>query len=164
MARSIFRRLVVITSCILILISVVLLAVAMATSDERNEIKVDLKDGVTESVEFEGIALVPGESCEYVIKFKGDSFFKYDTHLDFVEKEEKTLKNFAYVRVMSGDEVVYDELLATAFESDGIDLSVDFFRRKNTELKIVYYMPLDVGNEAKNAEAIFELQITAYNE
>ena len=142
MARSIFRRLVVITSCILILISVVLLAVAMATSDERNEIKVDLKDGVTESVEFEGIDLVPGESCEYVIKFKGDSFFKYDTHLDFVEKEEKTLKNFAYVRVMSGDEVVYDELLATAFESDGIDLSVDFFnlfRKAGCFLAILFH-------------------------
>ena len=164
MARSIFRRLVVITSCILILISVVLLAVALATSGIRNEIKVDLDDGKTENVEFDGIALVPGESCEYVIKFKGKSSLKYDTHLKFVEKEEKTLKNFARVKIMSGDEVVYDELLATAFEDDGVDLAVDFFRRKNTELKIVYYMPLDIGNEAKNAEAIFELQITAYNE
>ena len=40
----------------------------------------------------------------------------------------------------------------------------DFRENKNTELKVIYYLPLDVGNEAKNAEAIFELQLTASNE
>jgi hypothetical protein len=28
----------------------------------------------------------------------------------------------------------------------------------------VYYMPLDVGNEAKNTEAVFKLVLTASNE
>ena len=35
---------------------------------------------------------------------------------------------------------------------------------ENTELKIVYYLPLEVGNEAKKAEAFFELLIKASNE
>ena len=31
-------------------------------------------------------------------------------------------------------------------------------------MKIVYYMPIEIGNEAKNAEAIFDLLLTATNE
>ena len=46
-------------------------------------------------------------------------------------------------------------------EDEKITLSVDFAAEKNAELKIVYYLPLDVGNEAKNAEGMFELQFTA---
>ena len=33
-----------------------------------------------------------------------------------------------------------------------------------TPFEIVYYLPIDVGNEAKNAVAVFELHLTAYNE
>ena len=51
-----------------------------------------------------------------------------------------------------------------AFEKEKIVLPVDFDEGENTELKIVYYLPLDVGNEAKNAEAVFELLLTASNE
>jgi hypothetical protein len=29
---------------------------------------------------------------------------------------------------------------------------------------MVYYLPVDIGNEAKNAEAVFELLLTASNE
>ena len=55
-------------------------------------------------------------------------------------------------------------MLATAFEGEGIDLHVDLTRAKHQELIITYYMPLEVGNEAQNAEAIFDLLITATNE
>ena len=39
-----------------------------------------------------------------------------------------------------------------------------FGEDKNTEFQIVYYLPIDVGNEAKNAEALFGLMLTASNE
>jgi hypothetical protein len=68
------------------------------------------------------------------------------------------------VKIISGDEVICDELLAKVFEDDDIVLPVDFAEDKNTELKIVYYLPVDIGNEAKNAEAVFELLLTASNE
>ena len=85
--------------------------------------------------------------------------------LDFVDTdEEKTLKKYARVKIVADGEVISDELLADAFEKEKIVLPVDFDDKKNTELKIVYYLPLDVGNEAKNAEAVFELLLTASNE
>ena len=68
------------------------------------------------------------------------------------------------MKIVSNGETVYDELLATAFEDEILVLPVDFNEGINTELKIVYYLPLEVGNEAKNAEAVFEVLLTASNE
>ncbi len=164
MTKSSFTRVVLILSSVLIIVGVALTGWVLATSDDRNVIRVHIEQGETKSVEFENLCLVPGASCEYVIKLKGDNAKKYDLSLDFVETEEKNLKNFAYVKIISNGEVVCDELLATVFENESIALPVDFTEQKNTELTIVYYLPAYVGNEAKNAEAVFELLLTASNE
>ena len=164
MPRSKLMRIILIGGSMLILVGVALMGWMYTNGDEKGEIVVKLEDGITELVEFEQLSLVPGEECEYTVKLKKKDQDKYKLKLDFNETEEKTLKNFARVKILSNGERVYDELLATAFENDEIILPVDFAEEKNTELKIVYYLPLDVGNEAKNAEAIFELLLTANNE
>ncbi len=136
----------------------------LATEDERNNIVVNLSDDNTEIVEFEALTLVPGEQCEYRIKLKNKNANEYDLSLDFVELEDKTLKNFARVKIVSKDEVLYDELLADAFEDENIVFPIDFEVFRNTELRVIYYLPIEVGNEAKNAEALFKLVLTASNE
>ena len=55
-------------------------------------------------------------------------------------------------------------MMTTVFAEEPIVIPVDFNTSINTELTIVYYLPLDVGNEAKKAEAVFELRLTASNE
>ena len=164
MTKSIFLRIVLIAASALIITGVLLMNWMLDTSDERNVIKIRLADGITEAVEFEDLSLIPGDSCEYVIVLNNERSMPYDLDIKFVETEEKTLKNFAFVKVISGNEVICDELLADAFAGEGISLPVDFEENKNTIIKIVYYMPIEVGNEAKNAEAKFELQLTASNE
>ena len=164
MIRTIFLRIVLICASALIIIGVLLTNWMLDTADDRDIIKVCLEDGITEAVEFESLALVPGSSCEYFVVLKSENSKTYDLHLDFVETEEKTLKNFAYVKITAGEEVLYDELLATAFEGEGLNLPVDFNLGINTVLRIVYYLPIETGNEAKNAEANFELKLTASNE
>lgn len=164
MTKSTFMRIVLIVGSALILVGVSLMTWMLVTEDDRSVIDVQLENGKTQSVEFENLSLVPGEECEYTISLGSDTASKYDLSLDFVEIEEKTLKNFARVKIVANGEVVCDELLATVFEDENIVLPVDFTEGKNTELKIVYYLPLEVGNEAKNAEAVFELLLTASNE
>lgn len=164
MTRSLFMRIVLIVSSALIIVGCSLMGWMMATEDERNAMEVKLSDGATETIEFEALGLIPGEQCEYTVVLKSDNADKYDLTLDFVETEEKTLKNFAKVKILAGDTVVCDELLANVFEGEDIVLSVDFESKENTELTIVYYMPIEVGNEAKNAEACFNLVLTASNE
>lgn len=162
MTKRIIIRIAIIAASALIVAGVGLMIWMMTTEDERNNIEVKITEGRTESVSFENLSLVPGERCEYTLKLKSEHAEAYDLSLNFVEKEEKTLKNFARVKIISGETVVADELLANVFE-DGyvINLPVDFTKKKNTELTVVYYLPEEVGNEAKNAEAVFELNITA---
>ena len=164
MTKKIIARILLVTSSILTLIGVGLMWSSIATSEEANEITVHVEDSFMESVEFKDLVLIPGESCEYTIKLKGEAAKQYDISLDFVETEEKTLKNFAYVKIISADEVICDMLLADAFEDDSLVLPVDFSETKNTELTIIYYLPENVGNEAKNAEALFELHLSAEHE
>ena len=149
---------------VLILIGVALMLWSMLTDDDRNNIDVDLSDGVSDAVLFEDLCLIPGDEASYRIRLKNDNAKQYELRLDFVEKGTATLKDFARVKVVNGEKVIYDEILATAFASDDIAFEVDFSREKNTELLIVYYLPLDIGNEAKSTEAVFELIFTAINE
>ncbi len=165
MPKSKLMRIILIAGSVLIIVGVSLMGWMLATEDERGVIEVKLEDGKTESLAFEDLTLVPGEECEYIIKLEKSSASKYDLELDFVNTdEEKTLKNYARVKVLANGEVVSDELLADAFDNEKIILPVDFDEGKNTELKIVYYLPLEVGNEAKKAEAFFELLLKASNE
>lgn len=165
MPKSKIMRIILIAGSLLIIVGVSLMTWMLSTEDERGVIEVKLEDGKTESLAFEDLTLVPGESCEYVVKLEKSSVSKYNVELDFVDTDrEKTLKNYARVKIVAGDEVICDELLADAFENEIIVLSVDFDEGKNTELKIVYYLPIEVGNEAKKAEAFFELLLKATNE
>ena len=152
---------ILIAISVLIIVGVALLIWTLATDDDRNNIEVSLFDEETETIKFESLCLLPGDSCEYTVRLKSDNTKKYELKLDFTETEERTLKNYARVRIIAHDEIVYDELLKEAFEDEGIILHVNFKENKNTELKFIYYLPTHVGNEAKNAEAIFELQLTA---
>ncbi len=165
MARKIITRVLLFGGSALILVGVALMILTGVTEANRDdEIEVNLAVEKTQVIEFENLSLVPGESCEYTVRLKGEHAKQYELYLDFVETEEKTLKNFAYVRIESGDEILCDELLATVFEQESIVVPVDFRQDRNTELTFVYYLPVEVGNEAKNAEAIFELHVTASNE
>lgn len=147
---------------------VLLMTWMLTTEEERNVIQLNVSDmsesGKTQSIEFENLGLVPGEQCEYTLKLKSDNAEKYDLKLDFVETEEKTLKKYARVKILANGETVSDDLLADAFEKEALVLPVDFTENKNTEISIVYYLPIEIGNEAKNAEAVFDLHITATNE
>ena len=165
MPKSKLMRIILVAGSVLIIVGVSLMGWMLATEDERGVIEVKLEDGKTESLAFEDLTLVPGEECEYVIQLEKTSASKYELELDFVDTDEdKTLKDYARVKILANGEVVCDELLADAFENEKIVLPVDFDEGKNTELKVVYYLPIDVGNEAKRAEAVFELLLTASNE
>ena len=163
-SNKIMRALLVIAS-LLVLIGVLMTVWIFIQRRNQDIIKVQLSDGETEVIKFDALNLLPGDSCEYIIELKEEDFPQYNLSFDFVDVDEKkTLKNYARVKIIANEAVVYDELLATAFENDNIVLPVDLDTGKNAKLKIVYYLPLEVGNEAKNAEAVFEVLLTASNE
>ena len=165
MLNNKIRRALLVMSSLLVLIGILMTGWIHIKKKDKDVIKVQLSNGKTEVVSFDALSLLPGGSCEYTIKLKNDGFPEYDVTLDFVDvDEEKTLKNYAYVKIIANGTVVCDELLAKVFERDNIVLHVNDDKGINTELTVVYYLPLEVGNEAKNAEAVFEVLLTASNE
>ena len=164
MPRNKLMRVILIVGSVMIIVGVSLMTWMLSTADERNVIRVSLDKGDRKPVKFEALSLVPGEEYEYEVKLVRGGADQFDLQFDFVETDDGTLKEYARVKILVEDDVVYDELLANALESDGILLPVDFEQRKNTEFQIVYYLPIDVGNEAKNAESKFGLVLTASNE
>ena len=157
-------HIMLIVGSVLIVGGIVLMSWMLATENDRDVIDVQLDEGKTQSVKFENLSLVPGQECEYTIRLEKVSMDECDLSLDFVETDEGELKKFARVKIIANGEVLCDEKLADAFEGESVVLPVDFGESKNTELKIVYYLPTEVGNEAKNATAAFELRLTASNE
>ena len=167
MAKNLLTRILLISLSVLIIIGIVLMIWVYVTAESRNEIKVVLKDGKTEVVRFEDLALVPAGSCEYIVKLKGENAKQYDVSLDFFEtehSEEITLNNFTYVKIIASEKIVYEDSLITAIKNEPIVLPVDFNTDLNTEITVIYYMPVNVGNEASNTESAFALRVTASNE
>lgn len=162
MTRNRLMRILLIVMSVLILIGIVLMrCTPNRLTVNGGMIKVLLSDGKTQIIEFEDLCLIPGEECEYIVKLENTGTEQCNVTLDFREIEEKALKHFVRVKIISDGEILCDELLADMFQHENIVLPVDFTENKNTELKIVYFMPLETGNEAKNAETVFELRITA---
>lgn len=142
---------------------ILLMYQVLESKDDQQVITVHIQEGEIETVEFADLTLIPGSSSQYTIKIKSDAAVDCVLAMDFVEMEDSPLKDFAYVKILSDDGIIYDALLADAF-GQVLTIPVHFDLLRNTELTVVYYMPLEVGNEAKNAEAHFELHLTASNE
>ena len=162
MAKHKFMRWILLIGSIMILIGVALMCWMLMTADDRTVIKVDLD--LEQKIPFEELCLVPGEEVAYTIKLNSNKGSKYDLHLDFVEEEDKTLKKYARVKIESAGEVVYDELLSDAFLAPDVIFPISFKESDNNEFTIVYYLPIEIGNEAENAVATFYLLITATNQ
>ena len=85
--------------------------------------------------------------------------------LDFEETERGILKNHLYIKVTVEGEVIADCLLADLVDGEE-PLSVPCKVRKtdDLEIQVEYFLPLETGNEVKNASVNYLLHITLSNE
>lgn len=165
MTKHEIMRVLLIVGVLLMAIGIVLLGLIWATKKDPSIIRIRFEGQEMRTLNFERLALLPGDECEYTVILEHENAETCNLKFDFVDLDEKLLlKDFARVKILAGDEVLWDELLALAMENEPFVLPVDFKNDINTELRIIYYLPIDVGNEAKNAETLFELQLTATNE
>ena len=145
----------------MIIVCVTVMGYMLYDTFNKDVMTVDLDVSETHTVEFDNLCLVPGESCEYTISLESNMAQRCTLSLNFNEVGGRDLKRYARVRIEANGEVIEDELLATVIENGDIVTDADFTTEHSIDLKVVYYLPLDVGNEAQDAEAIFELEITA---
>lgn len=165
MKHTLFKRVLLIPMTIIIFIGVAIIGWILAGYNRTNSINIRIESGETESIEFNRIGLIPGEECRYDVHIKGKEDFVM--RLDFVESgdpELNRLKEFAYVKIIAGGETLCDELIVDIFDHEEFVLPVVISEDINTELTIIYYLPIEVGNEAKNAQADFDLIVRASEE
>ena len=160
MTRDRLMRVILIAASILIIIGVILMHFLFRSLRSGDFINLYLEDGKTEAIGFSDLSLVPGDSREYRVRLTASPAGNYDIKLSFAEEMDKGLKNFVHVKLIADDVVLCDQLLADAFKNDELVMPVDLRKEKYADLTIVYYMPIEVGNEAKNVEAIFSLLFT----
>lgn len=155
--------LALITMSLLILLGAAL--IVYLRNAEKNVIKLSIAPEETESIRFEHLGLRPGESCEYTILLSSEYASDYLLTLRFSDQDPTlTLKQFTYVRMEKDGIVLCDTRLSELFAQEAITVPISFADDAKNEMRIIYYMPEDVGNEAQNAQADFKLLVTATNE
>lgn len=164
MTKKKLMQIGVIVLSIMILIGIALSIYLHTASKRKNIININIDGNETKNVEFKNLSMVPGEKIEYIINLKSEVVKECKVTLRFQEIEEQNLKNYVYVQIETNDEKISEQLLKNLLEDKEIVIPVDFTKEKKKEIKISYYLPEEVGNEAQNAEASFELLITTTNE
>lgn len=130
-------------------------------NDGNHSVNVELEIGEGETVPFEKLGLVPGDSVTYDLYLSTSDGPTKTIYLEFYEIQDSPLKDFVRVRILVNDEEICDELLGDLMDSGKIDFNMDLSVGDECKVTLVYYMPTEVGNEAANAEAWFDLCITA---
>ena len=129
-------------------------------SNDDQSLDVTIEYGETEIVEFEKFGLVPGESTEYTLHLSTTDGPTRYIIMEFSEREDSPLADFVRVKILVKGEEVCDELLVDLLNGAEVTFEGDLYSEE-IEVTLVYYMPTEVGNEAENTDAWFNVIITA---
>lgn len=148
---------------ILILIGVILMVIMLCAAKHENCIKIKLAINESEKVEISDYIIVPGYENEYFLSITTDNPGSYDLNFSFIEKgnTENVLKEHFYVLIEYDGEVYYDDKLSNLYERTDITIEMNLKRVLGTEVRIVYYIPSEVGNDIQGEIVDFDLFVTA---
>ena len=165
--RNKVMAIVLSASLLVILASAGFNAYLLWYDDNRDDtIKVGL-DGDGETVEFRNLEMHPGDSVEFDLALTNEVEGDCRLTLDFIDSAPENvnnLKEYIKVIIIFNGEKVYEEALSSVIERELAPIDCVLDKKKPVEMTIIYLMPIEVGNEAENAEAFIDLKITASNE
>lgn len=118
-------------------------------------------DGVTtETFSCGELALTPAQTKELEIELYCKANGSYDVTLWLTEKSDGGLKNFVLVEVLADGEQVHEGGLSDLLKEDvAVKFDSILHDNKATVITIRYTMPEDMGNEAQNTYAAFDITI-----
>ena len=165
--RNKIMAIVLSASLIVILASAGFNAYLLWYNENKDDtIKVGL-DGDGETVEFHNLQMHPGDQVEFELALTNEVEGECQLTLDFIDSAPEginNLKDYIKVIIIFNGEKVYEEELASVIERQLAPIDCVLDKKKPVEMKIIYLMPIEVGNEAENAEAFIDLKITVSNE
>ena len=145
--------------CLLCLVAVGITAYMILT--DRGDFFFSIEvDGQEDMLEFESVGLIPGGEASYTVELEGKLDFASTLNLRFVADEDQPLADFVYAKVYIDGNLQCDELLSALLQRSKTVIYCPLSRGETREVKITYYMPIDVGDDAKRTEASFLLYIS----
>ena len=147
--------------CAICLVGVAITVVMLFRNDEENyTFDIDI-DGEKEVLEFTGLGLTPGEQKTYTVALRGKLDYASTITFDFSADQPQPLAEFVYARVVVDGRMLCDELLSSLLAESRTVLKCQLPKGELREVEIIYYMPIETGNEAKLREASFEITVTS---
>ena len=148
---------------VLILIACGLSTYFLANTDRRDVIEVELKGDNESFIAFDVLSLFPGDEVSYKVSIGHKEVKDGTITVNFSEEGEGALNEFLNVRIVSEGETLSDMPLTDLLtKSDGLVFAVK--SKRDLDLEVIYYLPLDVGNDAMGASSGFMLSIKASKE
>lgn len=147
----------------MILIGVGLMIWMLLADHLGGAIKVRVDVDIPVEAGINDVVIVPGYKNEYHLKVTADKPHEYDLTFSFKEQgdTESDLKDNLYI-LIEHDGVVYCDAKLSELYEGGPTMTLQLKRLVAQDVKVVYYIPKEVGNEIKGDTADFGMFITAH--
>ena len=147
----------------MILIGVGLMIWMLLADHGGGAIKVRVDVDIPVEAGINDVVIVPGYKNEYHLKVTADKPHEYDLTFSFKEQGDTTsdLKDNLYI-LIEHDGVVYCDAKLSELYEGGPTMTLQLKRLVAQDVKVVYYIPKEVGNEIKGDTADFGMFITAH--
>lgn len=156
----------VVALCVLAATGILLAAnTQMAHEDFEENITVSKEGTTTDTVEVNNLSLYPTDSRAYTVHLKCKASGTYGILLDFEEKRDGGLKPYVDVTIKADGKTVFVGQLAALLSGESTpQFSGELSGERPFDIEIIYTMPREVGNEAQNAFADFNVNLTIEKE
>lgn len=148
----------VLSLCVLLLISV---GCIFVFKDNQNyfdkNITLESNELIHESFEIKKLDLHPGAEIEYRVNFYSKVDDKLNLSISFNEIKPGELKKYVNLEVEYKNNKATNSLEYYLTNDVTIDFSLDVSKDEKSTVYFRYMMPIDIGNEAQNTTADFEI-------
>ena len=129
---------------------------------EDGSVDVVIKDNASVEKEFDLAGINPGEQQEFLLRLSPKRRGAYEVELGFREIENNGLKELLSVRIFMNEETVFDGTMAELLESEQtVRFECSPADGAPTNVKVVYSMSEEIGNEAMGTWLDFRMLLTA---
>ncbi len=157
------------TACIIIAVLIIATAIAIGVGvwvyDSQNkyiyEKTVTLDEEPVSELGVSMSDICPGMTFEKKVLLKANPGDKYELELSFEKTGSDTLARYMTLDVYLGDTLIRSASLMSFLSGETAKMTAAFQDTKALELRFVYSMSLEVGDEAQNTTADYTVHINS---
>lgn len=156
----------IVALCILAVMGGLLAAYTqLAHEDFEENITVSKEGRTTSTVEVNNLVLYPATSRTYTVHLRCKASGTYHISLSYEEKNNGGLKPFVNVTVKAGGQTQWSGTLEDLLAGNATPtFSGELQEKDSFDVQIIYEMPGEVGNEAQDTFADFDVHFTIEKE